>query len=322
MNYAPVLVPTLCRVSHFRNCINSLLKCQFSNKTDLFIALDFPAEEKHWEGYKQIIDFINEIDGFKSVNVIKREQNYGSFKNIHSACTLLFKDYRSLILIEDDNFFSEDFLNFMNRSLDKFEYDSKIFSVCGYNYPVIMPNNYNKNVYIWQGHSGWGEAYWRDKYLRVDWSENGYFENIEVFLRKYKVVIKFNKIANNYLPALLHARNARLLHGDIYICMHQYLNKMYSIFPSESRVRNLGNDGSGENCSKLNNDIFSNQKIYFGSSRYVIDDYIAEDYQINLILKKYFQKSLINKIVSYFKLFLINIRWYDRLRILRSKLNG
>ena len=99
--------------------------------------------------------------------------------------------------------------------------------------------------------------------------------------------------------------------------MHQYLNKMYSVFPSESRVRNLGNDGSGENCSMLNNDVFSNQKIYFGNSSYDIDDYISEDYQINLILKKYFQKSLINKIAAYFKLFLINIKLYDKLRILK-----
>ena len=72
MNYAPILIPTLCRFEHFKNCIESLLYNAVAEFTDLYIALDYPAKPAHFEGYKLINDFINEIDGFKSVNIIRR----------------------------------------------------------------------------------------------------------------------------------------------------------------------------------------------------------------------------------------------------------
>jgi hypothetical protein len=306
-NFAPVLIPTLNRFDHFKRCIDSLLECELCPETDLYIALDYPLNDSHWEGYNLIQRFIEHIGGFNSVNIIKRQSNFGAHGNIHKAMDFLFEKYETVILTEDDNFFSKDFLVYTNRCLEIYKGDESIFSVCGYNYPVAIPGSYKDEIYSWQGYSAWGVGFWRDKFLKIDWSEEVVQSNVKQFLKNYKKVFEFNGIANIYIPALMHMLINRVIHGDIYICMYQFLNNMCSVFPVVSRVRNIGNDGSGENCILLEDDVYSRQQIYVGSGNYEIPKVISPNIEINEILKKHFRLSNKIKFKCFCKLFLINI---------------
>ena len=134
--FAPVLIITLNRDEHFINCVNSLSACMHADKTDLYIALDYPSKENHWEGYNKILEYLPTITGFNSVNVIRREHNYGIEKNYFDAVDFVFEKYDRLIFSEDDNLFSDDFLNFMSSSLDVYKDRADVFSVSGYNYPI------------------------------------------------------------------------------------------------------------------------------------------------------------------------------------------
>ncbi len=319
---SPVLIITLNRDQHFCRCVKSLSNCLDAAKTDLYIALDYPLKESHWEGYNQIKSFIKTITGFKSITVIKREVNFGIQKNYFDALDFVFKNHDRVIFSEDDNVFSTDFLIFMNKCLEKFESRNDIFSVNGYNYPITIPSNYVENVYLWQGHSAWGSGFWREKFLKIEWSNEVIQSNVKFFLKDFISVLKFNRIANIYVPALIQMRNLNKIHGDIYVCLYQFLNNMSSVFPVESRVRNIGNDGSGENCIELEEDIYSNQAIFMGSSDYIISNVICSNSKIDDILKRHFHRSFFNKINSFFKLFLINIGIYTKLRMLKVKLNG
>ncbi len=321
-NPAPVLIITLNRDKHFRKCVKSLSECLDANATDLYIALDYPLIESHWEGYNQIKSFIDTITGFKSVTVIKREVNFGIQKNYIEGLNFVFEKHDRLIFSEDDNLFSVDFLNFMNKCLDKFESRDDIFSVNGYNYPINIPIEYSENVYLWIGNSAWGQGFWRKKFKEIEWSNELFQSEIKFFLKDYTNVLKFNRIANTYIPALIHMQNINKVHGDIYICLYQFLNNMTSVFPVESRVRNIGNDGSGENCSALEDDIYSTQSIFTGCSDYNISNVIYSNIKIDNILKMYFHKSFFNKINTFFRLFLINIGLYAKLKALKTKLNG
>ena len=49
--YAPVVIPTLCRYEHLKNCLESLARCTYSHETDVYLCLDFPAKESHKRGY-------------------------------------------------------------------------------------------------------------------------------------------------------------------------------------------------------------------------------------------------------------------------------
>ena len=52
MIFAPVIIPTLNRYEHFRKCLESLEACTGAEKTDVYVALDFPPSEKYVEGWK------------------------------------------------------------------------------------------------------------------------------------------------------------------------------------------------------------------------------------------------------------------------------
>jgi len=81
---------------------------------------------------------------------------------------------------------------------------------------------------------------------------------------------------------------------------------MYSVFPTISRVRNRGLDGSGENCSCVAENIYNDQVIYSGEDIYEIPFDIKPDNEINRILYQHFKKPLKSKLKILFELLLLN----------------
>ena len=73
--FSPILVGTLNRYEHFKRCIESLKKCQLANESQLFIALDYPKESIHEEGYLKIKKYLSSITGFKSLEIINKQPN-------------------------------------------------------------------------------------------------------------------------------------------------------------------------------------------------------------------------------------------------------
>ena len=288
MNYAPVLIPTLNRYNHLKNCMESLLRNNHSDKTHLYIALDAPLKEEHKEGYYKIKKYLDSISGFKELTIIKRKCNFGPFENIKNARKEIFKNYDRIILSEDDNIFSKNFLDYINKGLTKYEHKKEVFAICGYNYPVDIPQSYNANIYMWKGFSGWGYGVLREKFNEVSFS----IDEVNDFLKKLNNIRKLNKYAGHYLPALLNITRTNHITGDTVICMHLIKNNMYSVFPVVSKVRNLGHDGTGVHCGFSNN--FCNQIIDKNIS-FSFDDIPEREYYnktINKKLKEYFRLSL------------------------------
>ena len=46
MIYSPVIITTLNRHEHFRQCLESLERCTDADKTNVYVALDYPPSEK------------------------------------------------------------------------------------------------------------------------------------------------------------------------------------------------------------------------------------------------------------------------------------
>lgn len=61
MIYAPVLIPTVSRYEHLRNCLESLAKCTWADKTDVFVAVDYPGREKDWPVYRKIKEYLSSL---------------------------------------------------------------------------------------------------------------------------------------------------------------------------------------------------------------------------------------------------------------------
>ncbi len=298
-NFSPVLIPTLNRHIHFKKCVESLSSCIHAIDTDLYIALDYPLKETHYEGYNLIAQYIPAIKGFKTINIIQRDVNFGAEKNLQEAITVLFKKYDKIIITEDDNIFSNDFLTFVNKGLEVYQNRSDIFSITGYQYPISVPRSFKLDIYLWSGFSAWGVGIWKEKWAKVDWN----YPNLKSFLENKQLFTKLNNIAEHYIPELRKILETGHITIDTIICYHQFINGLYSAFPIISRVRNIGNDGSGIHCSNLKNDIYTEQVLYTNGTDYTLPPNIRINNKMFSILSKHFRKNIKSKL----KLFLINV---------------
>lgn len=258
-NYAPVLIITLNRFEHFKRCVESLSSCTDADKTDLYIAFDYPAKENHWEGYRRIEDYITKINGFSSINILKRTENFGAVKNQLESQSKIFEKYDRLIFSEDDNEFSPNFLDYINTGLNKFENDPNILAICGYNYPVVIPKDYKYNFYYYKAFSAWGVGIWKNKPLVYSYNPNeilGLIKN-NIYIRES---IKYYQLANLYY-LLISIMQVKQTYGDGANTINLLKDNKYCIFPTVSKTRNHGHDGSGIHCGLSKDDIFVNQKI-------------------------------------------------------------
>ena len=281
--YAPILVGTLNRYTHFKRCIESLKKCDGAEKSELYIALDYPPSQKYQEGYNQILNYINKgIEGFKKVNILKRKKNFGVPENFNDARGYIFKSHDTVIFSEDDNEFSTDFLEFINKGLVTYKDRLDILSVCGYMYPMIFKNEPD-DVFLYQGFSAWGYGTWKYKFDKLSFDIKE-IEDCHNSNSSWDLIS--NSLVRSHLKSILRTGHFT---RDTYICMHQYLNNMSSVFPKVSRVRNHGHDGSGQHCGNDSNNYYkySKQDIYMAENSYYMNEDILPDAQTKLEIDNY-----------------------------------
>ncbi|PWJ34848.1 glycosyl transferase [Fibrobacter succinogenes] len=246
---APVIIPTLCRFDHFKQCIESLSHCVWADKTDVFVGLDYPAKDSHWDGYNKIKNYLKTATlGFKSLNVIEREKNYGFGPNgnLSALKKQVFEQFDCLIESEDDNIFSPNFLVFINKGLKAFKNDKSVFAINGYRH--FYPIKKAQNTFFRQSgeFSAWGFGIWRDRLENLPPVEE-FFSHFS--LKKFFDIRKNigENRALNYWSYYFYPQRTWI---DVSMSIYIYLNNMDVIMPAEkSLVRNIGWDGSGEHCA-------------------------------------------------------------------------
>lgn len=293
---APVLITVYNRLQHFINCIESLSKNSGAEGTPLFIAIDAPSREEDIEPNEKIRQYAKKITGFKSVHLFCREENVGAQKNVLDATRDVFSEYSSLIRSEDDNVFSPFFLGFVNQGLRLYEHNEKVFSVSGYNYPIEPLSDYNKNFYFAHEFSAWGVGLWREKLQAVDFNTADFW----FLFRNPRTWARFNRtLGDHVFTHLLYSKLRGEIYRDTAICYHCFKHDMLSVFPTESLVRNIGNDGSGMHCGR--DDRFAKQKTWQKSTPPHIIGIDKPNVQKNIRnkLNKYFKISYFRKISFY-----------------------
>lgn len=262
MIYAPIYIPTLCRYEHFKQCIESLALCEGAGETEVYVALDFPAKEAHKEGYKKIKAYLEAAGNmtFKKLHVHCRDHNYGLGLHGNSATMreYITERYDRFIISEDDNVFAPNFLVYMNTCFEKYKEVPEVIAICGYSYPVDWDVSEGATVLKQQINvSTWGVGFWTDKYNRLskDLSDG-------ILKASFNEVLK-NKAYRKMIDACLNeyvqnACNVSFNKNLLWYCvsdiaMREYLTvaNKYAITPVVSKVRNLGFDGSGAYCQKI-----------------------------------------------------------------------
>lgn len=256
MTYAPVLIPTLNRYEHLRQCLESLSKCTLADETEVYIALDYPPSEKYVEGWQKAREYLYSIQNmnFKKIHLIERTENYGTWNlgdkgNVKYLIADISEKYDRYIFTEDDNVFAPNFLEYMNKGLDLFEDDKNVYAISGYRwwFPII----HDENTYFRQSgdYTPWGIGRWVKKekeLIQCSWFKSQLtYKNIVRFLVKkdyYTIGSMFEFASNEHENDIL---------VDAHMRVYMNIKNMHMIIPTTQLVRNIGLDGSG--CSMPQN---------------------------------------------------------------------
>ena len=249
--YAPVIITTLNRYDHFVACLESLERCTGAQYTDVYVGLDYPPSEKYMEGWKKIDIYLRQKElsnSFKKLIVFRRDKNCG-VGNSKSNSMLLFQyimeHYDSFIATEDDNIFSENFLEFENKGLQKFKDDETILAICGYCHPYRFKCLGNNYFFHQTDFSAWGYATWTDKYKKTFSEIQGGFIKNSLSLKKIFMIKKYgyNRLFTFLLTAM-HKGWIRMM--DSVLAVYIQLKNYKVVVPTVTKVRNIGWDEAGQ----------------------------------------------------------------------------
>lgn len=247
--YAPVIIPTLNRSEHFIKCFESLENCTGASYTDVYIALDYPPNKKYFEGWKTIDDYLTEKEKnniFKHLYVVRRDYNFGiggAASNARLLSEIVLNKYDRFIFSEDDNIFSPNFLEYINKGLEEYKNNKRVLAVCGYTNDFECRTRNNNHFAEHSLFQAWGYGTWVNRDLELfDTLTPAYFRSILYSHKKWKrcyrywphwfmTIVRNAMSTNNYCQPHDTNRGFYLIN-----------ERKCVICPVISKVRNIGWD--------------------------------------------------------------------------------
>lgn len=306
--YAPLVLFVYNRPAHTRKVLESINNLLEAVRTDLIIFSDAPKTDQDIHSVNEVRILLGDFQiksHFSNIKVVESSINKGLAKSIIEGVSDVIGTYGKAIVLEDDLLVAPDFLRYMNDALDFYEKSPKIWSISAYTFDLNSLDSYTHDIYITGRGCSWGWATWVDRWNMVDWDVKDY--------TKFKFNIKErNKFGldGRDMPLMLDA----FMYGEVKSwairwCYSAFKNGKYTVYPKQSRVVNIGTDGSGTNYTTTNSDY--DTTMYEGDK-----DCVFEEVEMNEKIRKEFR----NRFMSGFSLFKARIRWsLIKIGIIKSK---
>lgn len=250
-NLAPIILFVYNRKDHTQQTIQALQKNKLAEQSDLIIYSDGPKSANAISQVQEVRDYLKTINGFKSVKLIERDENWGLAENIIDGVSEIVNQYGKVIVMEDDIVTSPTYLLFMNQSLDLYENEKKIWHISGWNYPLA--DGCNTDAFFWRVMNCWGWATWNDRWQYFN-------KDPKKLIDKWKDedIHRFNVDGtHDFWSQVLNNQSGKLNTWAIFWYATIFTNNGLCLNPYQSYVKNIGNDGTGENCGKV--DIYSKE---------------------------------------------------------------
>jgi hypothetical protein len=290
MELAPIALFVYKRPEHARRTVEALRANHLVQQSNLFIFADAAKNESATEAVKVVRKFIRTINGFKSVDIIERHRNLGLSKSLIAGVTQLCSEYGRVIAVEDDILTAPDFLTFVNRALDRYADEHKIFSVSGFNYPVTAPASYPYDAFFSYRFPCWGWGTWKDRWERADWSVSDYAE----FVADRAQQRQFNRGGNDLTPMLAQHMAGKIDSWDTVWGYTHSRHDAVSLLPVVSKVYNIGLDRTGTHCRRAP---FKQNALPSGSeSDYRLPGFASPDLDFAAQIQHIHHRSLARKI--------------------------
>lgn len=277
---APIALFVYNRPEHTKKTIEALMINNGAEEAELFVFSDGAGddtEKRNVEAVREYLFNLKRQNTFKRVEIIFQKKNQGLEKSIISGVTKLINQYGKIIVLEDDIITAPDFLLFMNKALDAYQEDDKVWSISSYSICNKKTERCREDVLWTYRGECWGWASWADRWNKVDWDVKDYAE----FIQNKEMKKHFNQAGKDMASLLEKQQKHEINSWAIRWCYQQFKEDMITIFPKHQKSYNSGLDGSGTNCSQENHE----------EIKFVIEDSWDFRYSLNnTVLLKEFQK--------------------------------
>lgn len=235
----PIAVFAFNRPDHLAHCLVALEANSGAAASDVTIFCDGERGSHDRLGVRETKAIAHRNWGFKSVTVVERSRNLGLSGNLTEGISQVLQASETVIVVEDDLVAGPTFLEFMNAGLDMYRADLNVASVHGFLYDVdeSLPQSF-----FLRGADCWGWGTWRRawKIFNPDGSK------LLQELRRSGLQELFDFGGSfPYTKMLQDQIEGRNDSWAVRWYASAFLASMYTLYPGESLVRNIGLEGSG-----------------------------------------------------------------------------
>lgn len=239
MGLAPIALFVYNRPEHTRKTIAALKKNTLAATSDLIIFSDASKTSQSDSSVQEVRAILKSIDGFKSIKIIERDENWGLSRSIIDGVSRICSEYGRVIVLEDDLVTSPYFLKFMNDGLDCYESEASVVSVHGYIYPLQTDV---PATFFLRGADCWGWATWKRGWDIFEPDARKLYDAVQA-----SGEIKTFDFDGNYAYAemLKQQINGKVNSWAIRWYASAFLANKLTLYPGISLVQNIGNDSTG-----------------------------------------------------------------------------
>lgn len=242
MTPAPILLFVYNRPEHVRHAIASLQQNKLAAQSQLFIYSDAARDPESRNAVEQTRQFIRTIDGFASITIIERKENWGLARSIIDGVTTQLDRFGRVIVLEDDLIVAPYFLQFMNDALETYKDEPRIghIQACDFTQDTSLPATF---LIKWTG--SWGWATWDRAWKHFNPDGTELLRQLEE--RNLTRTFDFNN-TYGYTRMLRRQIEGKNNSWAIRWNASLFLADILSLNTGRSLVQNTGFDGSGTNC--------------------------------------------------------------------------
>lgn len=238
-SFAPIALFVYNRPQHTERTLKFLKQNELAAESRLFIFSDGPKTGDDADKVKMVRDLLKTVDGFKSVEVIERKQNMGLADSVIAGVSRLVKDYKQVIVFEDDLITSPYTLNYFNDALNRYRNEERVMHIGAYMYH--LKENTLPESFFYRAATSWGWATWDRAWQHFEPSIDtlmGQFDakkrtafSIDHTMNFWKQMLDFKSGKNNSWAIRWYASI--------------FLKNGLTLNPAHSLVNNIGHDGTG-----------------------------------------------------------------------------
>lgn len=243
---APVALFVFNRPLHTRRTLEALRQNELSDQTELYVFCDGPRSERNEDAaVAEVRTIVGSEKWCGSVSIVHRDENFGLARSVREGVDFVLREHDRVIVLEDDIETSPGFLRYMNDALQLYASEERVMNVSGY-VPETSGQSRLPETFFVKLMACWGWATWRRAWRYSRWDAD---ELLLELGRRAGGPAEFDMDGTYpYTDHLRRNRDGSIRTWAVFWAASCFLRDGLSLFPKRSLIRNIGLDGSGENC--------------------------------------------------------------------------